>query len=69
MKDVLRGLGAEYTDPPADDAPLALDSLSMVTLIESLEDRFDIRVAPRDVNADNFGSIDKLAAYIERSRA
>ena len=66
----VRAIVAELADaPPSDDAPLELDSLTLVQLVEALEDRFAIRVAPRDVVPANFGSIAAICAYVASRRA
>jgi acyl carrier protein len=65
----VRELVSELSEAPAsDDAPLDLDSLTVVTLIEALEDAFEVRFAARDANEDNFRSIAALAALIDHKR-
>jgi acyl carrier protein len=54
--------------PAGDDAPLALDSLTLVQLVEALEDHFGVRVAPLDVVPAHFGSIGAIARYVESRR-
>ena len=54
--------------PPDDEASLALDSLTLVQLVEALEDHFDVRVAPLDVVPTHFGSIGAIARYVESRR-
>lgn len=58
-------LSEHVSELPGDDDPLDLDSLTIVTVIEALEDRFGIRVAPREVTKDSFGSVASLSAFIE----
>ncbi|MCA9588623.1 MAG: acyl carrier protein [Myxococcales bacterium] len=65
----VRELVSELSGAPAtDDAPLELDSLTIVTLIEALEDAFDVRFAARDANEDNFRSVAALAALVDEKR-
>lgn len=68
--DEVRLLLEELSDAPSDDnAPLDIDSLTLVQLVEALEDKFAIRVAARDVVPGNFGSIAAITAYLEGKRA
>lgn len=65
-RDRVRALLAEVADAPATDAaPLAIDSLALVQLVESLEDALQIRVAAKEVTRENFGSIDAIVAFLE----
>lgn len=67
---VVRAIVSEHAPAPDDDgSPLELDSLTVVVLIEALEDRFEIRVAPREVTPERFASIAALAAFIEQKVA
>jgi acyl carrier protein len=66
--DDVRAVVAEHADVADDDAPLAIDSLTLVTLIEALEDRFDVRVAARDVLPAHFASVSAIAEYVARCR-
>ena len=49
-------------------APLEMDSLTIVMLVEALEDELGIRVAARDVVPENFASVAAIARYVERKR-
>jgi acyl carrier protein len=67
--DQVRTLLAALAEVPVDDeAPLALDSLTLVQLVEAIEDHFGIRVAPLDVVPARFGSIEAIARYVESRR-
>jgi acyl carrier protein len=67
--DAVRALLADLADPPASDTEaLELDSLTIVRLVEALEDRFGIRIAAKDVLPANFGTIATVAAYVDRVR-
>lgn len=55
---------------PADDAaPLDVDSLTLVSIVEAIEDAFDLRVAPREVVPENFSSVAAIVAFVVRRRA
>ena len=65
-RDRVRALLAEVADAPATDAaPLTIDSLGLVQLVESLEDAFAMRVAAKEVTRENFGSVDTIVAFVE----
>jgi acyl carrier protein len=66
MRELVRALLAEHGhDPAADETPLELDSLTLVLLVEGLEDRLGRHVPPRDVVPDHFGTVARLVAYLE----
>jgi acyl carrier protein len=66
----VRALVAEHAVVPvADSTSLELDSLTLVTIVEALEDRFGIRVLARDVVPTNFATIDAIAAFVRARRA
>ena len=67
--DEVRALVEELADVPLDDAaPLAVDSLTLVQIVEAIEDRFGIRVAARDVVPASFGSLAAICNYVESKR-
>ena len=68
LRDEVRAVVVEHADAEDDDGALALDSLTLVTLIEALEDRFGIRVAARDVLPAHFASVSAIADYVARCR-
>lgn len=43
-----------------------IDSLSLLELVEYLENRFGFRVAPIDFIPENFGSIRRIATFVSR---
>lgn len=43
-----------------------LDSLDIMNLIMQLESEFDIEIEPEDVLSENFESVDKIIALIEK---
>jgi acyl carrier protein len=56
-----------------DDLPLVenyvLDSLDMLSLVALVETEFSVPVADEDVVLDNFGTIERIAAYVDARRA
>lgn len=61
----IREVVESLADCPEDSsAPLDVDSLTLVQIVEELEVVFDIRVRPSDVVPDNFASLAALAAYV-----
>ena len=42
-----------------------IDSLGMLRLITFLEARFDVAIGDGEVGEDNFGTLSRLAAFIE----
>jgi acyl carrier protein len=56
-----------------DDLPFVeshlLDSLDMLSLVGLVEAEFDLPVRDEDVVLENFGSIERIAAYVDRSNA
>lgn len=68
LKDEVRTLVSEHADVGADDDRLEVDSLTLVTIIEALEERFDVRVAPRDAVPENFSSVAAITRFLEAKR-
>jgi acyl carrier protein len=54
----------------ADDDDLlalgAIDSLGFVQLVEEVEGRFGIRVGDDEITEANFGSVNAIAAFVQR---
>jgi acyl carrier protein len=69
LADLIDLIEAPGVPGASDDAPLDVDSLTLVSIVEALEDRFEIRISPREVVPANFASIAAIAAFIERKRA
>ncbi len=63
---------AEWQELP-DDLPLVenyvLDSLDMLTLVSLVETKFAVPIRDEDVHLENFGTIGRIAAYIDLARA
>ena len=54
------------------DEPLTtsglVDSLGMLRLITFLEEHFAVQVGDGDVGEENFGTLSRLAAFVDRKR-
>jgi acyl carrier protein len=61
-------VAASGPPPPDDDALIELDSLRLVQIVESLEDRLGLRIAASDVVPENFDTIARIAAFLEARR-
>jgi acyl carrier protein len=46
-----------------------LDSVGLVNLVAMVEDEFGIEVRDEDLDFENFGTIARIAAYIERAKS
>ena len=46
-----------------------IDSFSLVSLMSYIEDEADVRIAPADVKLENFDSIGRILAYLNRAAA
>lgn len=46
-----------------------LDSLGTLRLITFLEERFGLQIGDGDVGEENFGTLNRLVAFVERKRA
>lgn len=62
-------LGVDITEV-TDVSPLfssgVIDSFSLVTLLAHIESTCGIRISSADVNLDNFDSISRIVAFVER---
>jgi acyl carrier protein len=68
-RERMRAILADLTAvPDRDDAPLTMDSLALVQLVEALEDACGIRISAKDVTREHFGSIDAIVAFLESKR-
>ncbi len=64
------GSGRTVIEPAEDLVELGLlDSLSVMRLIDFLEDTYDIEVDGEDVVPENFTTIEAIGALVERRRA
>ena len=65
-------LGLDTQDIEADTLLFSegiVDSFALVSLMLFLEGQANFQINPRDVNLDNFDSISRMLAYIERATA
>jgi acyl carrier protein len=65
-------LAASDRTDVAEDEPLTssglIDSLGMLRLIMFLEEQFGLQVGDGDVGEENFGTVSRIAAFVERRR-
>ena len=58
---------------PSDSMPLItsglIDSIGMVSLIRFLEDHFQIRFGPREVDADSLDTLERIESVVSRKLA
>lgn len=52
-----------------DDLMEVLDSLQILRMVTDLENRFGIQVDNSDLTPENFGSVERLAAFVARKQA
>ena len=45
-----------------------IDSLGFVELVEEVQSRYGVAVADLEITEENFGSIDAIAAFVERKQ-
>jgi acyl carrier protein len=64
----VRALVAELHGPASDEDPLQLDSLTVVLLVEALEDRHGIVLPLDEVRPPHFDTVRNLAALVARVR-
>lgn len=62
-------LSAYCAVPNAPDAPLEIDSLSLLQLIEELEVAFGFSVRASEATSENFGSLTRIVAFVESKRS
>ncbi len=58
----------DFSDDESFLASGLIDSLGIVQLVSFVERTYAMKVPDRDLVPDNFDSVAKLAAYVERSR-
>lgn len=66
--DGVREILAHHLEVGADDAPIEVDSYTLVSVAEELEERFGFRVAVREMVPENFSTPARLAAFVESKR-
>lgn len=68
--DEVRALLSQHADVPEDPSGrLELDSFTLVIVAEAIEEKFGFRIRPADVVPENFGSLERLAAFVDGKRA
>jgi acyl carrier protein len=60
--------GYEYDDNASFLEQGILDSMGVMELVHFVEEAFGVKVADDDLTPDNFDSVERLAAYVERNR-
>jgi acyl carrier protein len=71
-REIRRFLDVELLDAPVDGDPLTagvLDSLAIEQLTAFVEEQFDIVLDDADLVAENFASVDVLAALVDARRS
>jgi acyl carrier protein len=61
--------GVELTDGADFIESGIIDSLGFVELVEEVQSRYDVAVEDIEITEENFGSIDAIAAFVQRKRA
>jgi acyl carrier protein len=46
-----------------------IDSFSLVVLMTFIENAGEVSIAPSDVTLDNFDSVERMLAYVERTKS
>ena len=46
-----------------------VDSFALISLMMFIETEYAFRISPGDVNLVNFDSVDRMVAFVERSRS
>ena len=75
--ELLRMINAEVSfDPSEEITPETdllltglVDSLGVVQIVAWMEDRLGIEIEPVDVVLENFQTVDRMLAFVKRSRA
>jgi acyl carrier protein len=70
---VVQAVGSEPMDDVSNDEPLferhLLDSLSLVSIMTTFEQRFGISVTPEDLVPANFRTITDMARFVSAKQA
>ena len=64
----LRELIEQHVEIEGPDEPLQLKSLELVMLAEAIEETFGLRIRAGDVVPENFGTLSRLVAFVDRCR-
>jgi acyl carrier protein len=68
LADSLIAEGQTATIADDDDLMEVLDSLQILRMVSDLENQFSIHVDNGDLTPENFGSVEKLAAFVARKQ-
>jgi acyl carrier protein len=66
VKSYLNGQAASFRND--DDLLMVLDSLQILRMLIDLEGQYSIKVENSELTPDNFGTVERLAAFIARKR-
>ena len=61
-----RGIAVDFTDEESLVDSEIMDSLTFFRVVAFLEDTFPLRVAPQDIEFENFGTINAIHEYVAR---
>jgi acyl carrier protein len=64
----VRAVVEDYAEIADDAAPLELDSLSLVQLVEALEDTLDFVARAADMTPAHFASVDAIVRFVAGRR-
>lgn len=72
IREFLRDSGGVDVTEVADDSPLfstgIIDSFTLVSLMALIETHAGFQVDPMDVTLENFDTIERMQAYVDRRR-
>jgi len=69
LEQGVRELLEEFIDVPSDAfAPLALASLTLVEVVQELEERFGVAIKALDVVPENFRTISSIVAFVNKRK-
>lgn len=61
-----RKIFADLPERLADDTTVALDSMGLIWLLHQLAEQYGLRVDPTDAELEEFTSVGKIVAYLDR---
>ena len=66
LKEINPDIDYEKETSLVDDG--LFDSLEVMTIVTEIDDRFHVEIDPDDVIAENFNSVEKMLALIEKEQ-
>lgn len=70
VQDILLGVGGvDLSDNASFLAQDLLDSTGVLSLVQFLEDKFDIKVTPEETIPENLDSLTKIESYVKRKQS